>query len=260
MERHILQPEARVALWDIWKRLRYVINNKAPYTFRDAEHGDALRDTAQCLRYMLDIAAKYDDQQSELVRIRSYEDVYQEDQKRLKEDKQYKSPRCLVLDDKAFAYLQDLKKRFYSEKKIELAEAELMAAHLYAVIEDHDVYFNETEAIYIHYDTFHFHQQEAELQERDLSKPIIYRYDDVTWKPFLAAIARGEKVEVDEASYHYWMETLPPKLWHQFVEMIDGTKRRVDFGEAEGSGVPITGYWEENGRYFAQLTKLRTKG
>ena len=110
------------------------------------------------------------------------------------------------------------------------------------------------------YESFTFRVSEYALAPVVSGAPLIYRCDDISWKPFFAAVARGERCEVDEEFYYCWLEVLPPIFMNRTVELADGTSRRVDFGAAEGDGVPVDAFWREGEHCFAQRSKLRTRG
>jgi hypothetical protein len=73
------------------------------------------------------------------------------------------------------------------------------------------------------------------------------------------ALARGERAEVDEEVFEYFLEVLPPKLMSTTVTLVDGSKVRATYGYAEGADT-ITAFWREGGRYFAQHTTLKARG
>lgn len=93
----------------------------------------------------------------------------------------------------------------------------------------------------------------------------VFRRDDpnpAAWAEFLTARDSGERFECDEAMAYYWLEVLPPVLFHQHV-MLDGKPRAVWFGFAEGAEL-ITVYWIERTlegkRYFGQRTSILNPG
>lgn len=91
--------------------------------------------------------------------------------------------------------------------------------------------------------------------------PTVYRYpcDREQWDAFLAAMHSGQRVEIDVQMFDYWLEILPPVIWRRAVRMADGSMRAIAFGVAEGYE-PITGFWQEGGRYFCQRTALINRG
>ena len=267
MIRKVLCHNGRSALWTLWSQFRAVVNQKAPFTFGDAAYGDALRNAAQTLSAVLDGSVSfepvdYNDQEFRFVRARAHKDVEREDDEGFKADPKYTRPRNLVVCEGSVAYLRDLAKRLYREDRITGEEAERFAAHLYAVIEGQKVRVRGDaggmEAVV--YESFTFRVSEYKLAPIVPGEPLVYKEDDVSWKRFLVAVARGERCEVDEEFYNYWLEVLPPIFMNQTVELADGTSRRVHFGAAEGDGVPIDAFWREGERCFAQRTKLRTRG
>lgn len=74
-----------------------------------------------------------------------------------------------------------------------------------------------------------------------------------------AALARGERAEVDEEVFEYFLEVLPPQFMSKTVPLVDGSSVGATFGFAEGSDT-ITAFWREGGRYFAQHTTLKARG
>ena len=74
----------------------------------------------------------------------------------------------------------------------------------------------------------------------------IYKYEcpREQWTEFINAMNSGEKIEIDEEMYYYWLEVLPPARYY------DGG----GFGFAEGID-NITKFWREGEVYYCQRTK-----
>ena len=95
-----------------------------------------------------------------------------------------------------------------------------------------------------------------------MPKSKVYSYDEQTpelWAEFLDRWHKGEKVEIDESMFYYWLEVLPPAFQGRMVELVDGTKQYVSFGFVEGKD-RITAFWVETQtgktRFLCQQTKL----
>lgn len=66
-------------------------------------------------------------------------------------------------------------------------------------------------------------------------------------KDFVAcvtAINNGERVEIDEEMFMYWLEVLPPVYMRRNVTLPDGKCIVAAFGFAEGAE-KITAFWTE---------------
>ena len=90
------------------------------------------------------------------------------------------------------------------------------------------------------------------------------------WQDFLDTWHKGEKVEIHESIFDYFLGVLPPVFMWRQVELIDGTRIYASFGFAEGSE-RVTAFWsvplydkEDGGvlsrRYFCQHTKIINRG
>ena len=85
---------------------------------------------------------------------------------------------------------------------------------------------------------------------------MVYTMSRETWLDFIEAMHSGERFEVDEENWYYWLEVLPPVFMAEDIDYFpgrEGQPTRVSFGFAEGSE-PITVFWKENGRYYGQRT------
>jgi hypothetical protein len=70
---------------------------------------------------------------------------------------------------------------------------------------------------------------------------------------FLAAMQSGRPFEMDEESFYYWLEVLPPAYMGRIVKLPNGWSIRAFFGFAEGEE-QITAFWRQDGRYFGCRT------
>lgn len=89
----------------------------------------------------------------------------------------------------------------------------------------------------------------------------IYKYEcsPEDWKEFISAFSSGDRFEIDEEMFFYWLEVLPPQFMDQEINYLpghEGHKMRVDFGFAEGSE-PITVFWRslDHKKFYGQRTK-----
>jgi hypothetical protein len=85
----------------------------------------------------------------------------------------------------------------------------------------------------------------------------VHRYDDFDpagWGEFIQAMHSGERFEVDEEMYFYWLEVLPP-AWMNRTVTVGGEEIRSHFGFAEGYD-KVTAFWTKDGRYFGQRTDI----
>lgn len=81
---------------------------------------------------------------------------------------------------------------------------------------------------------------------------------------FIAARERGERCEIDQAIFDYFLDVLPPVFMDRWVTLNDGSTRvRAAFGFAEGAE-RVTAFWRARTplglRYFAQHTTLIARG
>jgi hypothetical protein len=81
------------------------------------------------------------------------------------------------------------------------------------------------------------------------------------YRDFFAALDRGERVEIDDETFHYFMEVLTPRHMGRTVTLADGSRQRTDFEFAmsEKEEEVVRGFWavpEPDGwfRYYAQNT------
>ena len=89
---------------------------------------------------------------------------------------------------------------------------------------------------------------------------------DARWAEFIEAMGSGQKFEVDEEMFDYWLEVLPPVLMCQDILFFPGRKgipTRVDFGFAEGADY-ITVFWIEGSgdhkHFYGQRTDKMARG
>ena len=71
---------------------------------------------------------------------------------------------------------------------------------------------------------------------------------------FLAAMHGYEPFEMDEESWYYWLEVLPPVHMGRNVILPNGEKIRAACGFAEGAE-EITVFWRFAGRHFGCRTR-----
>ena len=70
---------------------------------------------------------------------------------------------------------------------------------------------------------------------------------------FIAAMESGKPFEMDEESWYYWLEVLPPVYMGRTVLLANGETVKAHFGFAEGAEI-ITAFWKSDGRYFGCRT------
>ncbi len=77
------------------------------------------------------------------------------------------------------------------------------------------------------------------------------------WSAMIADRDAGKCVQIDEGTFNYFLEVLPPVLMGETYRLVDGIRRRTAFGFAEGAE-RITAFWSEteNGqrRFYMQHT------
>ena len=75
---------------------------------------------------------------------------------------------------------------------------------------------------------------------------------------FLEAMHSGQPFEMDEESWYYWLEVLPPVYMGRTVKLPSGEKVRASFGFAEGEE-HITAFWKQGGKFMGcQTNQLNT--
>lgn len=76
-------------------------------------------------------------------------------------------------------------------------------------------------------------------------------YGEENWKETMTAIRSGERVEITENVFYYFLEVLPPVVFERAVDFVpgrEGEKVHVNFGFAEGIE-PIVLFWrDKNGK------------
>ncbi len=78
----------------------------------------------------------------------------------------------------------------------------------------------------------------------------MYTYQE-NFADFIKARDLGEKCEINEEMYDYFLEVLPPCFMSRAVVLCDGSVVRADFGFAEGAEV-ATAFWRKGNKFFAQ--------
>lgn len=88
-----------------------------------------------------------------------------------------------------------------------------------------------------------------------------YNYNCTTeqWQDFIKAMNSGERFQVDEEMFYYWLEVLPPVFMNREITFLpghEGHRMYVSFGFAEGAE-PITVFWVDpsDKHFYGQQTK-----
>jgi hypothetical protein len=63
----------------------------------------------------------------------------------------------------------------------------------------------------------------------------------------------GRKLEISVELFWYYLEVLPPVHMAYNATLSDGSTKRAEYGFAEGYE-PVTAFWREGERCYAQLT------
>lgn len=85
-------------------------------------------------------------------------------------------------------------------------------------------------------------------------------FTQADWSAFIAAKNAGERCQIDEDMFLYWLEVLPPVYMYREVTLPDGTRVRASFGFAEGAE-PICAFWRgPGGTFWCQQTKEMNRG
>ena len=84
-------------------------------------------------------------------------------------------------------------------------------------------------------------------------------YSIVRPSEFQTARHSGRRIEVDEDTYWFYLEVLPPASMGK-TYTLDGIPQRTNFGFADGTEL-ITAFWKEYDgsgatRYFCQMTDV----
>ena len=85
------------------------------------------------------------------------------------------------------------------------------------------------------------------------------------WEEFISVIQSGNKFEIDEDMFNYWLGVIPPIFMNKYITFFpgyEGTQMKVDFGFAEGIENIII-FWRNvgNTKFFGQKTnKINRKG
>ena len=76
------------------------------------------------------------------------------------------------------------------------------------------------------------------------------------WKDMIATMESGERTEIDEDTFWYFLGVLPPIYQDRKME-VGGKTIKVDFGSAEGYE-KVKAFWREgkgkNTKYYCQKT------
>lgn len=90
------------------------------------------------------------------------------------------------------------------------------------------------------------------------TQQIFTQADD--WAAFISAKNAGERCQIDEDIFMYFLEVLPPVYMFRDVELSPGVTKHVSFGFAEGAE-PICAFWRgQGGTFFCQMTGEVNRG
>lgn len=78
-------------------------------------------------------------------------------------------------------------------------------------------------------------------------------HNSTNWAPMVEAKNSGEVFEMDEDTWFYWLEVLPPVYMNR-DQIVKGKKRRCEFGFAEGVE-QITDFWRDGGKFYGCRSK-----
>ena len=89
-------------------------------------------------------------------------------------------------------------------------------------------------------------------------------YTRENWEGLMKAINAGERCQITDDIFDYFLDVLPPKFMHRQVELINGDHVTASFGFAEGA-MQVIAFWrrtavEGGAQYFAQQSKLWSNG
>jgi hypothetical protein len=89
-------------------------------------------------------------------------------------------------------------------------------------------------------------------------------YTCEAWQEMITAMHSGERIQIEEAVYDYFLEVLPPVYMGRRITLPGGDTRTVGFGFAEGAE-PITAFWCEGNRdagwsFYCQRTEEMNRG
>jgi hypothetical protein len=79
------------------------------------------------------------------------------------------------------------------------------------------------------------------------------------WEAFMKAVHAGERCQIDQDIYDYFLDVLPPKFMYAPVELVNGERITAAFGFAEGA-MQVIAFWRGEANYFAQQTKVWSNG
>ncbi len=75
---------------------------------------------------------------------------------------------------------------------------------------------------------------------------IVYTKDN--WGGLMEAMHSGQKIEIDEEVFDYWLEVLPPVYMGKRVTLPGGEVVHATFGFAEGAE-QVTAFWTNGPRH-----------
>ena len=89
-------------------------------------------------------------------------------------------------------------------------------------------------------------------------------YTTEAWDEMIAAMRSGERIQVEEGVYDYFLEVLPPIYMNRRITLPGGESQRVSFGFAEGAEA-IVAFWcqgnsDAGWSFFCQRTEEINRG
>lgn len=89
-------------------------------------------------------------------------------------------------------------------------------------------------------------------------------YTRENWEPLMKALNEGQRCQINDEIFDYFLDVLPPKFMGQVVELVDGERIRASFGFAEGA-MQVIAFWRRTvvdgqAQYFAQQSKVWSNG
>lgn len=96
-----------------------------------------------------------------------------------------------------------------------------------------------------------------------MTEGVIYRRSEChgpKWEEFIKVFTSGQRFEVDEEMWDYWLEVLPPVFMYKEIDYFpgrEGIPTRASFGFVEGADY-ITVFWVEGHGKDAHLYGQRS--
>jgi hypothetical protein len=94
---------------------------------------------------------------------------------------------------------------------------------------------------------------------RPLEYDLTTVYTRETRPGFFEALGRGDRVQVDQQIFDWFLDILPPVFMGRVVDLIDGSSQYALYGFAEGAAI-ITAFWSSKQRFYAQYTNRMSRG